>query len=141
MAGKIVTATSLMLNGHVMSSTIAVTSSVAHVPTRAVPPATTAPPANRVTVPAAARSSAAPAAPSSAQESAELNQLLAKYKNDLSHGQAASTLSGLSRQIMAAAKDARQHVSLPRASANSGVPAAPPVTNTASETGKVNLVA
>jgi hypothetical protein len=54
---------------------------------------------------------------------------LGKYKIDLAQGQAASTLSGLSRQIMAAAKDAGQHVSLPRAPAGSGAPATPKAGN------------
>jgi len=66
---------------------------------------------------------------------------LGKYKADLSHGQAASTLSGLARQIRSAAKDAGQNVALPRAPANSGGTAPPPVATPAPTPGKVNVTA
>jgi hypothetical protein len=112
-----------------MSLTITATPHVAHIPAPVVRPSTaTAAPAPATSTP-----------PSSAQETAELNQLLNKYRTDLSQGQAASTLSGLSRQIMAAAKDAGQHVSLPRAPANAGAAAAPPAS--APEAGKINVTA
>ena len=53
---------------------------------------------------------------SAAQEKSALNQLLAKYKADLARGMAPGTLTGLGRQIMAAAKAAGQNVpTLPRA--------------------------
>ena len=57
-------------------------------------------------------------ASSTAQQQAALNRLLAKYKADLSRGEAASALASLGRQITAAAKALGQHVSLPKAPAS-----------------------
>ncbi len=89
----------------------------------------------------APRQAAAPAAASSNQENAALNQLMAKNKADLSRGMAAGTLSGLGRQIMAAAKAAGQHVSLPSAPGGSAEAAAAPITAPAPAVGKVNITA
>ena len=121
-----------------MALTIAATSTVAHIPPPVAPPSAATPPANRVNLAAAPRPSAASAAPNGAQENAELNQLLNKYRTDLSQGQASGALTGLGRQIMAAAMDAGQHVNLPRAPGNAAAAAvAPPPP----ETGKINLTA
>ena len=84
-----------------------------------------------------------PAAASSAQQVAALNQLMAKYKADLSRGMPASTLSGLGRQTMAAAKTAGQHVSLPRGSGGSVAAAAAPAATPAPApaTGTISITA
>jgi cobalamin biosynthesis Mg chelatase CobN len=124
-----------------MSLTITASSPANLIPARSAPVSTAAVAARRATVAVAAHPPAASATTSAAQANAELNQLLSKYKNDLAHGQPASRLSGLGRQIMAAAKAAGQNVSLPRAPANSGEPAAPPVANTAPEVGKIGVIA
>ena len=69
---------------------------------------------------------------SSAQENLALNQLLTKYKHDLSGGAGAGTLSGLSRQITVAARTAGEHVTLPLAPfAGNEVPSAAKVDLTA----------
>ena len=66
----------------------------------------------------------------SAEQLAALHQLVARYATDQTQSAAASTLSGLSRQIMAMAKSLNQQVTLPRASA-----AAAP------QSGKINVTA
>jgi hypothetical protein len=131
----------LTLNGRIMALTITATSSAAHIPTSATPPLRAAAPANSTNSPVAARPSAGSAATSSAQETAALSQLVGKYKYDISHGAVASTLSGLSRQITAAAKASGQRVTLPRAPAGSSAAPATPVASTASEAGKINVTA
>ena len=118
-----------------MSSTISSAQAVTHVPvsTPSQPKAAS----GASGAPAAAK----PSSSSSAQQTAALNQLLAKYKADLARGMAPSALSSLGRQIMAAATAAGQHVALPRAPATSSTPTARPVTTAASQTGKVNVTA
>jgi hypothetical protein len=68
---------------------------------------------------------------STAQETAALNQLLTKYKYDVSHNSPASTLSSLGRQITADAKVVGQYVTLPRAPASASAAPATTVANTA----------
>jgi hypothetical protein len=107
----------LKLNGRVMNLTISAASNLARPVTRS--------------------SATAP----SAQQHAALTQLLSKYAYDQSHGVAASTLSSLGRQIMAAAKGLGQNVTLPRASGGSGTTPAAPVANTSRESDRLNVTA
>ncbi len=76
---------------------------------------------------------------STAQQAAALNHLLAKYRSDLSRGITGGTLSSLGRQIMTAAQNAGEHVSLPRAS-GPAAQSAKPVLSAALD-GKVDLTA
>lgn len=124
-----------------MALTITATAPAIHIPPRAAPSLKSAAPASGANRPVAAQPTAASAATSPAQERAVLNQLLGKYKYDISHGAPGSTLSGLSRQITAAAKAAGQHATLPRAPVGSGAAPATPVSNKASEAGAVNVTA
>lgn len=67
--------------------------------------------------------------------------LVAKYAYGQSHGSAASTLSALGKQILAAAKELDQHVTLPRVSASAGAAAETQAASAAPATGKVNVTA
>jgi hypothetical protein len=80
-----------------------------------------------------------PAAASPAQEAAALSQLLNRYKIDQANGAPANSLTGLGRQILAAAKASGQHVTLPHAPAAAGAVSAPPIA--ATEAGKVDVTA
>jgi hypothetical protein len=72
-----------------------------------------------------AQSSAASGSTSAAQQRAALNQLLAKYKYDMTRNVAPSALASLGRQIFASAKAAGQRVTLPRATAGAEGAATP----------------
>lgn len=84
------------------------------------------------------QAASAPAAGPPAQDAATLSRLLTQYKFDQAHGAAANTLSGLGRQIFAAAKAAGQRVTLPHSPAAVDTATAAP---TAAAAGRVNLTA
>jgi hypothetical protein len=129
-----------MPNGNIMSSAISAASTAGHATTIA-PPSVQAPTvAKGVPSKAVAQPSAASSAAVTAQQRSALNQMLATYARDQSHGIGGSTLSALGKQIMAAAKVLNQHVTLPHAPAPAGSEATsvPPAV---AEKGKVNVTA
>jgi hypothetical protein len=129
----------LVLNGHIMSSTIAAAYPASQMQTvTATPPESTEPPKGSTTK-APAQASVASAAGSSAQQQAALNRMLATYARDQSRGTDAGTLSNLGKQIMTAAKAIGQHVTLPHAPA--GAASATPAASAVQEKGKVNVTA
>jgi hypothetical protein len=130
-----------MLNGHIMSSTIAAAYPASQMQTVTATPPESAAPAKASTTKAPAQPSAASAAGSSAQQQAVLNRMLATYARDQSRGTDAGTLSNLGKQIMAAAKAIGQHVTLPHAPAGSGAASATPAASAAQDEGKVNVTA
>jgi hypothetical protein len=79
------------------------------------------------------------AGPSAAQENAELSRLLTQFKFDQSRGAPANTLAGLGRQVLAAAKDAGQRVTLPRAPAVAVT--SPPVASPPPAAAKIDVTA
>jgi hypothetical protein len=109
-----------------MSVSIPPITSVPVRPPTAAPPAAPAP-----KTPSTGSSTAV--ASSSKQETAALNQALAKYKADISRGQPAGTLRSLARQITADAALLGRTVSIPQAPAITTPPAV-----TAPETSLVN---
>jgi hypothetical protein len=70
---------------------------------------------------------------STSQQTAALNQLLSKYKTDLSQGQPASTLQSIARQIASDARGLGQTVTLPKGPEAAAAPSA--------GTGRLNTVA
>ena len=120
--------------GVVMALTVSAASTADHVPTTPSPPAAALP---RPTQLAAAK----PSTGSSGQQTASLNRLLGLYRRDQANGAAANVLSGLGKQILAAAKAAGQHVTLPQASSNVSAAPAATVASSPSDTGKVNVTA
>jgi hypothetical protein len=119
-----------------MSMTISAASLAPHIPPIVAAAPKAAEPTKSVAKAAAAPASSGSTSASAAQEKSALNQLLAKYKADLARGMAPGTLTGLGRQIMAAAKAAGQNVpTLPRAQVSAAAAAPPPAANTASGTG------
>jgi hypothetical protein len=95
-----------------MVSPIATTSPLSHITSASTPPPAT---------------STAP----SPEQSAALRQLEVRYSEDQSLDVAASTLSGLGKQIMALAQTLRQHVTLPQGAPGPGAASA--------TAGKVNV--
>jgi hypothetical protein len=117
-----------------MALTIPATAPVAHA---AIQPPLAVGAAARIAAPSSPGAGSA----SSAQQKAALNQLLAKYKYDLTRGAPTSTLSALGRQITAAAKAAGQRVTLPRAAGGAATTLATAPANTEAAAGKVNVTA
>ncbi len=66
---------------------------------------------------AAISASAAPPAPSRAQEQTKLNQMMRKYQAGISSGESATVLASLGKQILAEAKVLGVNVKLPKATA------------------------
>ena len=82
-----------------------------------------------------------PLSASNPQQVAQLNQLVGKYKADVSGNASSQVISSLARQITTTASAVGQHVALPRANggppaANAAPPPPPPPTNAS---GKLDL--
>jgi hypothetical protein len=123
-----------------MALTISATTPADHIPL-APAPAPRAAPTNDADRQPVAQAPTGPAAASPAQEAAALSQLLNRYKIDQANGAPANSLTGLGRQIFAAAKAAGQRVTLPHAPAAAGAVSAAPIATAAAETGRVDVTA
>jgi hypothetical protein len=131
-----------MLNGYIMSSTIATAYPASQIQTVTATPSPEAAASAKVsTSKAPAQPSAAPVTGSTAQQQAALSRMLVTYARYQSRGTDATTLSNLGKQIMAAAKAIGQHVTLPHAPASSGGASVMPTASAAQEKGKVNVTA
>jgi hypothetical protein len=124
-----------------MPSSIAAAATTGHlVPVIAPLPAAVTP-AKALTAKAVVQPSPVAVAGSTAQQQAALNRLLATYVRDQSRGVDPGLLSSLGKQIMAAAKTAGQHVTLPHARASSGGTSASRPVIASSAKGKINVTA
>ena len=124
-----------------MALTITAAPLPVEIPPKLAPPANAARPASSGPPPVATEVPADVPATSTAQQSAALNRLLNTYRNDQSHHAPASTLSGLGRQIMAAAKAVGQRVTLPRGSPSADAASATPVASPPPQAAKVDVTA
>ena len=126
-----------------MSSIISAGSQPVQIPNLRAPPSNATSPAttNGAAPKAGTGSTTGSVAAPTSQQLALLKQLMAKYSNDLSHDVDPSILSGLGKQIMAAAQAAGQHVRLPSGSSAPAPASKAPVASSSQEAGKLDVKA